>query len=215
MIQELNRLNAANLPVPLLETIIALMLAFSLSLMVRFVYHKGRGIHGHDPHFDSVIMFLAPVLSIIMMLIGSNLALSIGMVGSLSIIRFRNVIKSSRDMVFLFWLIAIGLGCGTFSYRLTLISSAIIAVFLFLHQFKQDKELGKCRQLTLRGQGKIPLSSINAVLAQAGGHKLIHWQEHAEGWDFMTEITNLSMEDKFLEELRALNPSHLAFHNVD
>jgi uncharacterized membrane protein YhiD involved in acid resistance len=72
------------------------------------------------------------ITSIIMMLIGNNLALSLGLVGSLSIIRFRTAIKEPRDIAFIFWAIAVGLAAGTSEFIIAIIGSIIIALLLFI-----------------------------------------------------------------------------------
>lgn len=208
MIQELQRLNVTSGPTSFLDALLAILLAFALSYFVKLVYHSSKAKHTFDPHFNSVLLFLAPVLSVIMMLIGSNLALSIGMVGSLSIIRFRNVIKSSRDMVYIFWLIAIGLGSGTYSYRITILSTLIIGGVLFaFERTKSGSETEK--QLVIRGKGKIPLEQIRKVL---GEHRTLHWQEHGDGWDYMAEFKFSQPESVVMDQLRSLGADHLAFH---
>lgn len=210
MIQELQNLSGSVGPISFLDAVIAILLSFALSYFVKVVYHSSKAKHTFDPQFNSVLLFLAPVLSVIMMLIGSNLALSIGMVGSLSIIRFRNVIKSSRDMVYIFWLIAIGLGTGTYSYRITLISTLLIGGVLFV--FERSKSGSETeKQLVIRGKGKIPLEDIRKVL---GEHRTIHWQEHGDGWDYMAEFKFTQPETAVMEKLRSIGADHLAFHET-
>ena len=66
-----------------------------------------------------------------MMIIGSNLALSLGMVGALSIIRFRTAVKDTKDSAFIFWAIAVGIACGSGIYSIAFLGSIIIALILF------------------------------------------------------------------------------------
>ncbi|MCP4221124.1 MAG: DUF4956 domain-containing protein, partial [bacterium] len=74
------------------------------------------------------------VTAMVMMVIGTNLALSLGMVGALSIIRFRSAIKDPKDIGFIFWGISAGLSAGTGSYVIAVIGSVIIAMILFVMQ---------------------------------------------------------------------------------
>lgn len=208
MIEHLQKLNATSLPTSFLDALLAILLAFALSYLVKLVYHSSTSRHTFDPHFNSIILFLAPVLSVIMMLIGSNLALSIGMVGSLSIIRFRNVIKSSRDMVYIFWLIAIGLGCGTFSYQLILISTLLIASVLYIYE-RSGKDKSSDTQLVLQGKGKIPLDEIRGIL---GNHRALHWQENENGWNYMADYSIKNSETELMARLRQIGVEHMAFH---
>jgi len=89
-------------PVSLLDLLVALLVASLIGIFSAWVYQRThRGMTYERTFIISVIM-IGPIISWIIMLIGSNLALSLGMVGALSIIRFRNVIKDSRDMIYLF-----------------------------------------------------------------------------------------------------------------
>ena len=76
-----------------------------------------------------------------MSVISNNIALSLGMVGALSIIRFRAPVKDTRDATFIFWGIAVGVACGVSQYLLAAISSVV--VFLFLLLMKQTHSEGK------------------------------------------------------------------------
>jgi len=113
---------------------LAVLMGFVIVLVYRWTH---RGLH-YERSFLVTLILMPSIIAVVMMLIGSNLALSLGMVGALSIIRFRTVIKDSRDMVFLFFCIAVGLGCGTYNWNTTLISTfflSSILVLLHLVQF--------------------------------------------------------------------------------
>jgi uncharacterized membrane protein YhiD involved in acid resistance len=77
-----------------------------------------------------------------MTVIGNNIALSLGMVGALSIVRFRTAIKDSRDTVYIFWTIIVGICCGVGDYTVAAIGSAItFAVLLLLGAIKSDNRM--------------------------------------------------------------------------
>ena len=71
----------------------------------------------------------------IMSIISNNIALSLGMVGALSIIRFRTAVKDVRDATYIFWAIAAGIGCGVSQYALIVIGSAFLLLFLHHHYY--------------------------------------------------------------------------------
>ena len=77
-----------------------------LGLFIYYVYKKTFSGVLYSQNFNVTIVMICVITAIVMMLIGNNLALSLGMVGSLSIIRFRTAIKEPRDIGFLFWAIA-------------------------------------------------------------------------------------------------------------
>ena len=80
------------------------------------------------------------VTTMVMCVIGNNIALSLGMVGALSIIRFRTAIKDSRDATYIFWAIGIGICCGVSDYITATIGSAFIFVVLLLFGSVRDNE---------------------------------------------------------------------------
>lgn len=116
-----------------LETIIFnISVSLFLALFIFFVYKKTyRGVlYSHN--FNVTIIMISLVTSMVMMLIGSNLAISLGMVGALSIVRFRAAIKEPRDIAFLFWAITIGLAAGSGTFIIAIIGSIAIALVLFI-----------------------------------------------------------------------------------
>ena len=105
-----------------------LCLAFALAFLAASVYR--RVYTGPSSPFSFFITLLVTpvVVCMIMMAIGSNIALSLGLVGALSIIRFRTVIKDTRDMAFLFLMIGIGLCSGSGAYALAIFGTAFVCL---------------------------------------------------------------------------------------
>lgn len=99
--------------VSLIDMVKATFLAFFLSLVVGYVYritHQGASYSQATVH---TMVIMAVVVSLIMMIIGSNIARAFSLVGALSIIRFRNAVKESRDVAFYFLAMGVGMACGT------------------------------------------------------------------------------------------------------
>lgn len=118
--------------ISVVDLLMGLVLAFFMGLVIVFVYRRThRGLH-YERSFLMTLVSIPSIVAVVMMMIGSNLALSLGMVGALSIIRFRTVIKDSRDMVFLFFCISVGLGCGTYNWHVTIISTVFISLALLV-----------------------------------------------------------------------------------
>lgn len=117
---------------------IAIMLGLGIALIYRYT-HRGMN---YESSFLSTLVLLAPIVTLIMFFIQGDLVLSLGLVGSLSIIRFRTPIKDTRDMVFLFLSIAIGLGCGTLNWTLSVFAYVIIGLLMLIfHIIKYGKQL--------------------------------------------------------------------------
>jgi len=102
---------------------LSFLLAFSLAFIWATVYRKTHSGVAYTRSFFLTLLLMAPIVTMVMMAIGSNVALSLGLVGSLSIIRFRTVIKDTKDMVFLFLSISIGLCCGANAWMVAIIGT--------------------------------------------------------------------------------------------
>ena len=121
-----------------------------LALFIYFVYKKTFSGVIYSQDFNITIVMVCIITGIVMMLIKNNLALSLGMVGSLSIIRFRTAIKEPRDIGFLFWAIAVGISAGTNEFLISIIGSIIIAILLFI--FNRVVYIDYSFLLVLRGE---------------------------------------------------------------
>jgi len=118
------------------DTLISLVLAAIMGLLISQLYrHTHRGLN-YEHTFIAALVMLAPIVSVVMLYIRGDLVLSLGLIGSLSIVRFRTAIKDTRDMVFLFWVIAVGLGTGTYNWGVAVVSSLflllLVAAFYFV-----------------------------------------------------------------------------------
>ncbi len=103
------------------------------------VSHRGTI---YSKKFNASLVILTILTGTVMTVIGNNIALSLGMVGALSIVRFRTAIKDSRDTVYIFWAIIAGICCGVGDYLVASIGSAIVfAVILILGCIKSDNRM--------------------------------------------------------------------------
>jgi len=105
-----------------------LLLALALTLVITVIYRKTHKGFGFSQSLMISMVGSAGIVCMVIMAISSNIALSLGLVGSLSVIRFRTAIKDPKEMIYLFFSIAIGLACGSGSYSLALTGTAIIGL---------------------------------------------------------------------------------------
>ena len=121
-----------------------MLLNFSAACVLCLVLFVSYGIsHSavvYSRRFAVSLVQMALVTTMVMCVIGNNIALSLGMVGALSIIRFRTAIKDSRDATYIFWAIGIGICCGVSDYITATIGSAFIFVVLVLFGSVRDNE---------------------------------------------------------------------------
>lgn len=96
----------------------------------------------YSKKFNASLVILTVLTGMVMTVIGNNIALSLGMVGALSIVRFRTAIKDSRDTVYIFWAIVIGICCGVGDYLVASIGSGVtFVVILILGCIKSDNRM--------------------------------------------------------------------------
>ncbi len=104
-----------------------------------FISHRGTI---YSKKFNASLVILTVLTGTVMTVIGNNIALSLGMVGALSIVRFRTAIKDSRDTVYIFWSIIVGICCGVGDYLVASVGSIVtFAVILILGCIKSDNRM--------------------------------------------------------------------------
>lgn len=113
----------------------------ALALFIMLTYWLTYTGTAYSKKFNVSLGMLTLITTMVMCVIGNNVALSLGMVGALSIIRFRTAVKDVRDATYLFWSIAAGICCGVSQYALAAVSSVFI--FAFLIAFRQFSSDGK------------------------------------------------------------------------
>lgn len=123
-----------------LEAVITLVIAIALGLLIFFIYKKTYSGVMYSSSFNMSLLLMVVITSVIIMTISSNVVLSLGMVGALSIIRFRTVIKDPIDIMYLFWAISMGIIVGAKQYLFALICAAVIALICFIMSSMKKKE---------------------------------------------------------------------------
>ena len=118
--------------------LLSLILSFLVKLHI-FILKVGRALNDKD-YFSDTFIPLAIITTLVITVIKFSLALSLGLVGALSIVRFRAAIKEPEELVYLFFIISIGLANGANQFLLSTISTLIIIFFLFLRNFYQSKK---------------------------------------------------------------------------
>ena len=118
--------------VSILDMAIALILAFGLGMFIFLVYKKTYSGVMYSASFGTTLVVLTMITTVVILAVTSNVVLSLGMVGALSIVRFRTAIKEPLDIAFLFWSIAVGIVLAAGIIPLAVIGSVIIGVILLV-----------------------------------------------------------------------------------
>lgn len=114
------------------RVLLSLLVTFMVSLFIFLVYKKTFSGVVYTREFNVSIVLTGLVVTLVVLPISSNVALSLGMVGALSIIRFRTAIKDPKDIVFTFWAIAVGIISGAGLYMIAIVGSPVIGLFVFI-----------------------------------------------------------------------------------
>lgn len=170
--------------------VVSIFLSILLALIISQVYkHTHTGMN-YELSFMSTLVLLAPIVTLVMLFIRGDLVLSLGLIGSLSIIRFRTPIKDTRDMVFLFWTIAVGLGAGTYNWRVVIISNIIMVPLVFLLYFiRYGRSSHADFILICTGTGNYPIEHIQPMINENVKDAVIRSHEtHEDSWETVYEL---------------------------
>ena len=126
--------------VPVLDMVVALVLALCLGLFILLVYKRTYSGVMYSASFGASLVALSLVTTLVILAVSSNVLLSLGMVGALSIVRFRTPVKEPMDIVFLFWCIATGIVLAAGMLVLAVFGCAFIGVVLMLFSARVSRE---------------------------------------------------------------------------
>ena len=125
--------------VSILDMVVALALAFGIGMFIFLVYKKTYQGVMYSSSFGTTLVALTMITTVVILAVTSNVVLSLGMVGALSIVRFRTAIKEPLDIAFLFWSIAVGIVLAAGMIPLAVIGSVIIGVILMVFVNKKSQ----------------------------------------------------------------------------
>ncbi len=124
----------------LTDMVIAMGLAFVLGLFIFYVYKQTYSGVMYSSGFGISLIAMALITTMIIIAIGSNIILSLGMVGALSIVRFRSAVKDPMDITYLFWAISAGIVLGAGLIPLAFFGSVAIGLFLLIFSKKKSRD---------------------------------------------------------------------------
>lgn len=192
-----------NTSVDLSSVIVSLVLASIMGLLISILYRNTHRGLNYEHTFMATLVVMAPIVSIVMLYIRGDLVLSLGLIGSLSIVRFRTPIKDTRDMVFLFWVIAIGLGCGTYNWAIVVVSTVIITILIAILYFVR---YGNARNsdfvLVVSGQSTVDSEKIQQIVQQyASEARIRSLEDESDQWDMVFELRLMKQDTDLAEKL--------------
>lgn len=125
----------------LVDAVLALAISFVMGLFIFMVYKKTYSGVMYSASFGVSLIGMAMITTLVILAVTSNVVLSLGMVGALSIVRFRTAVKEPMDIAFMFWAIAVGIVLGAGLIPLAVIGSVIIGVILIIFSVKKVTDI--------------------------------------------------------------------------
>ena len=160
-------LTSQSYQVPVTGFIVNLVLAAGLAFILSQVYIRYGTALSNRRMFAKNFFIIAMTTMFIITVVKSSLALSLGLVGALSIVRFRTAIKEPEELAFLFLVIAVGLGLGADQRTITIIAIlSILSILIIQNKFNSDSKLDQSLNLTISSSGddKVNLDQIVSIL---------------------------------------------------
>ncbi|MER6187280.1 DUF4956 domain-containing protein [Streptomyces sp. NPDC001652] len=118
------------------DVVVAMALSFILSTMIGYVYRYTHRNVSYSQSYVQTLVIVGMIVALIMLVVGSNLARAFSLVGALSVVRFRNAVKETRDVGFIFLAMAVGMAAGARFYTLAAVAAVVIcAVIIVMFKF--------------------------------------------------------------------------------
>lgn len=151
------------------EVLIAIAVSFVLSLFIVFIYKITYAGVNYSQSFAGCLIMLCMVTTVVLLVISSNVVLSLGMVGALSIVRFRTAVKEPADTAFLFWSIATGITCGAGFVSIAFLSTLLLGLlFVGIYTFSKGQKSSSYMIVMRYDNG----SAVEAQLLKLPGFRL-------------------------------------------
>ncbi len=197
------------------DVILTIVLSFVLSLAIGWVYRDTHRGVAYSQSYVQTLVLMAMVVGIIMLVIGSNIARAFTLVGALSIVRFRNAIKETRDVGYLFFAMAIGMACGTRFYLLALVSTGVICALLWaMDRYNFFAKDAAVQLLKVRLPSDLPYATLfDGVFARYLVRYDLVAMETVQAGTLTELVYSVEMkrgadQQAFLRELAALNDNN-------
>jgi len=178
------------------RVLLALLVTFALNLLIFYIYRKTFKGVVYTREFNVGLVLTGLVVALVVLPISSNIALSLGMVGALSIVRFRTAIKDPKDIVFTFWAIAVGIICGAGLYMIAIVGVPVIALLLFV--LERTSFRGPDPYLLVLHYTSEAETALQTALPK---HKIRSRTANADGVELMVEVRMNAKEVPQVDEL--------------
>ena len=184
------------------DMLVAIALSFAISLFIVYIYRITYAGVSFSHSFAGCLILISMVTTVVILVITSNVVLSLGMVGALSIVRFRTAVKDARDTAFLFWAIASGIICGAGYVTISILSALLLGLlFVLVHTFGSKHKSSSYMVVARFEEG----CNLEAQLAALPGYKLKNKTMAGSATEIVAEVR---LNDSSMEQLSQLRKAH-------
>ena len=183
------------------DALVAIALSFALSLFIVFIYRSTYAGVNYSRNFTGCLMMLSMVTTMVILVISSNMVLSLGMVGALSIVRFRTAVKEPTDTAFLFWAIATGIICGAGYVTISVLMTLLLGLlFVAVHALAGKQKFGTY-MIVMRYDAD---SEVESKLAALSGYKMKNKTMTGNYTELVAELKLTDAQLKKIDFLRSI-----------
>ena len=188
--------------------LLSLLLAFVLGQVLAWVYYMTHSGLSYSRSYVQSLILITVVVSLVMTVIGNNIITAFGLMGALALVRFRNVIKDTRDIAFIFCALVVGMATGSHRYLTAILGTAILSLiilYLSVTDFGSHEPHNGFLRFSLRG-ALGPDHPVSGILRRfCGSFTLISVQDSGFGgpteYAYQILIRNTDQNEAFVSEL--------------
>jgi len=194
--------------VNILDFIINLIIATILSLIIKYFYIRFGKSFSNREKFSSIFVPMALATALIITVVQASIALSLGLVGALSIVRFRAAIKEPEELTYIFLIIGVGLTCGANKPLLALVAIALILPLVYINSRMSNSKgiQAKGKMLININSNSLDIKEISQILSQVLSHvELRRYEDRQDGLHavFLALSKNIDELAQIREDLKA------------
>lgn len=212
LLQEFTNLQDLTSSFSMIDVAVWLTLSFILTAIIGLVYEKTHKWTSYTQSYVHTLVIMGMVITVIMLIVGSNIARAFSLVGALSIVRFRNAMKETRDVGFIFLTMAIGMAMGTKFYLLGIMSTGfILSVIVLMHKLDWYAKPVTSQILKIQLENTLDFENVfNEVFAKYTlGSQLIS-MDSVRGWALTELVFSINMDasankQEFIGKLKTIN----------
>lgn len=191
-----------------------------LTTILEFTYKRCARSLSNRTLFANNFLLITFTTMVIIAIVKTSLALSLGLVGALSIVRFRAAIKEPEELAYIFFTIAIGLGLGAEQVGSVLVSFAVVMVFIWGRHFVTRKEMARNLYLSIRGEnGQVDLKALDTLVGDSFKRHSLKRLDEMDGRadvSYHVDVKNSSEVLAFKERMsQAMPKAEVAFIDIE